>query len=172
MRVWCADSRWTLGRAQVGNQRQGRHQAQRSVALGPLGGGGRDGGGGGLRRGVRPGVGAEEDCAEGRAGAGDASGACRAEEGGVGVDVDEEELDKGELDVERGAAEELRAGGEGRDEERRREELDEEVEEPREGSRGRPSKLTVSPAWRWPMTLQASGRVVRQNPSLANWGGS
>ena len=28
------------------------------------------------------------------------------------------------------------------------EELDEEVEEPREGSRGRPSKLTVWPAWR------------------------
>ena len=34
--------------------------------------------------------------------------------GEVGVEVGEEELDKGELAVERGAAEELRAGGEGR----------------------------------------------------------
>ena len=84
----------------MGNKRQERHQAQRSVALGPLGGRGRDG--------------AEEDCAEGRAGAGDASGACPMEEGGVGVDVSEEELVRGELVVERGAAEELRAGGEGR----------------------------------------------------------
>ena len=62
----------------------------------------------------------EEDCAEGRAGAGDASGACRAEEGGVWVDVSEEELVRGELVVERGAAEELRASGEGRKEERHR----------------------------------------------------
>ena len=78
----------------------------------------------------------EEDCAEGRAGAGDASGPCRMEEGGVGVDVSEEEVDKGELVVEPGAAQELRASGEGRKEERRREWLDEEGEEPREGSRG------------------------------------
>ena len=55
----------------------------------------------------------EEDCAEGRAGAGDASGPCRMEEGGVGVDVSEEEVDKGELVVEPGAAQELRASGEG-----------------------------------------------------------
>ena len=55
----------------------------------------------------------EEDCAEGRAGAGDASGPCPMEEGGGGVDVSEEEVDKGELVVEPGAAQELRASGEG-----------------------------------------------------------
>ena len=58
------------------------------------------------------------------------------EDGEVEVNVGEEELDRGKLVVERGVVEELRAVGEGREEERRREELDEEVEDPCDGSRG------------------------------------
>ena len=74
--------------------------------------------------------------------------------GGVACDSRVEEAEKvGEVGVDVGE-----------------EELDKEVEEPCDGSRGRPSKLTVSPVWKWLMTSQVSGMLVRQNSLLANCG--